>query len=270
MRWSAIVVPLLITLPLAWSHIASWFGGRSRRVEAAPLPSPKSRELDEFRRKLANINIEDLQPPHASHASEPWDKYWRLQYETGVWGFHDMFVDDRELVSVMNARGFRTVLCVGAGLSVEPHALVAAGFAVTMLDISPDVVAAMRAIQFKPEAFGRVLDAAQLRPGGSFEAVAGDLSDVAFCPGPYDVVIERKTLQLFPDTERGGALAAVAQRMNPNGILITHVHDGCASATRPATHYVAPFLAGCGFTRGTLESSKATPGRTAVTFLSTG
>jgi hypothetical protein len=129
---------------------------------------------------------------------------------------------------VIDARGFQSVLCIGSGLALEPHALAAAGLRVTMLDISRDVVAAMSATTFLPDAFSRILDASQLRPGGSLECIAGDLIDPTVCPGPYDVVIERKTLQLFPETERGAALAAVAARLNPNAILFTHAHGRTA------------------------------------------
>jgi hypothetical protein len=128
----------------------------------------------------------------------------------------------------------------------------------------------MNATSFGPDAFTRILDASQLRPGGSLECIAGDLTDPAICPGPYDVAIERKTLQLFPETERGTALAAVAARLNPNGILFTHVHDGRGGPGRPAKHFVEPFLEQCGFTRRTFEASKSATGRTAITFLSSG
>jgi hypothetical protein len=269
--WSGVLIPLVIVLVYAWPYLARFIADTALPAAPPKVDPPKpSPALEEFRRKLAGVDLRDLMPPNEVHASEPWDKYWRLQFETGVWGFNDMFIDDRALVRAMDARGFRTVLCVGAGLSLEPHALVAAGFAVTMLDISRDVVTAMRSGAFKPEAFDRILYASQLRPGGTLECVAGDLMDATLCPGPYDVVIERKTLQLFPQGERGAALAAVAARMNPHGVLFTHVHDGGAGPTRPGTHYVEPFLAGCGFVRGTFESSSTTGGRTAVTFLSTG
>jgi hypothetical protein len=64
----------------------------------------------------------------------------------------------------------RSILCVGAGISGEPHALAAAGF---------DAMVPSEFLE------GRT--------------VAGDLRDVTICPGPYDVIIERKTLQLFAE-----------------------------------------------------------------------
>jgi hypothetical protein len=264
--WGALI-PLAMVLAYAWPYFM-------RLVADVRRPKlglkRESAALEECRRMLADVNIEDLQPPSDLHSSEPWDTYWRLHHQTGLLGFSEMFVDDRELVRVMEARGFRSVLCVGSGLALEPHALAAAGLRVTMLDISRTAVAAMRAAALEPGMFSRILDASQLQPGGTLECVAGDLTDTTVCPGPYDVVIERRTLQLFPEAERGAALAAVAARMNPNGILFTHAHDGRGGPGRPRTHFVEPFFEQCGFTRHSVESSKSATGRTAITFLSTG
>jgi hypothetical protein len=270
--WSAALIPLVIVLVYAWPYVTRLLAGVAPTPPTPPTPPapPAPSAANEFRRWFESVDFTDLQPPRDVHASEPWDRYWRLRAKTGLWGFNELFVDDRELLRVIEARGFQTVLCVGSGLALEPHALAAAGLRVTMLDISRDVVTAMRAATFKVDAFSRILDASQLRPGGSLECVAGDLTDPAVCPGPYDVVIERKTLQLFPEAERGAALAAVAARMNANGILFTHAHDGRGGPHRPATHFVEPFFEQCGFTRGTFESSKSAKGRTAITFLSTG
>jgi hypothetical protein len=55
----------------------------------------------------------------------------------GVAGFVDLFCDDRPLVDAMRVNGFSSILCVGAGISLEPRALAAAGFQVTALDLSP-------------------------------------------------------------------------------------------------------------------------------------
>jgi hypothetical protein len=265
--WAGALIPLVILLVYAWPYITRFLAAVAPLKSASP---PESSGADELRRRLADISMEDLCPPSEVHVSEPWDKYWRRQQESGLWAFNEMFVDDRELLRVIEARGFQSVLCVGSGLALEPHALAAAGLRVTMLDISRDVVAAMSAAAFDPGAFSRILDASQLRPGGGLECIAGDLTDPTVCPGPYDVVIERKTLQLFPETERGAALATVAARMNRNGILFTHVHDGRAGPGRPATHYVEPFFERCGFTSRSFEGSKSAAGLTAVTFLSTG
>ena len=261
------LIPLVIVLVYAWPYITRLFAVASSPEQKPPADHATA---NEFQRRLANFKIEDLLPPADVHASEPWDEYWRRQRESGLWAFNEMFVDDLELLRVLEARGGQSVLCIGAGLALEPHALAAAGLRVTMLDISRAAVASMSAATIASDAFSRILDASQLRPSGSLECVAGDLTDPFVCPGPYDVVIERKTLQLFPETERGAALGAVASRLNPNGILFTHAHDGRGGPGRPRNHPVEPFLERCGFTQRSLALSKSATGRTAITFLSTG
>ena len=110
-----------------------------------------------------------------------------------------------------------------------------------------------------------------MRTGGSVECVCGDLTDATICPGPYDFVVERKTLQLFPEAERAAALAAVAARMSPRGVLFSHCHNGCWKPGQPLQHEVQPLLAACGFTIGSVESGTTSEaGRTALVFMSTG
>ena len=96
-----------------------------------------------------------------------------------------------------------------------------------------------------------------MRTGGSVECVCGDLTDATICPGPYDFVVERKTLQLFPEAERAAALGAVAARMSPRGVLFTHCHNGNWKPDQPRQHVVEPFLAACGFTIASVESGTA-------------
>ncbi|MDQ3488338.1 MAG: hypothetical protein M3468_11470 [Acidobacteriota bacterium] len=44
------------------------------------------------------------------------------------------------------------------------------------------------------------------------------------CPGPFDVIIERRTLQLFYEEELPGAMKAVADRLASPGIFLSHSH----------------------------------------------
>jgi hypothetical protein len=47
------------------------------------------------------------------------------------------------------------------------------------------------------------------------------------CPGPFDLVLERRTLQLFAGfNQLDAAMTAVANRLDDRGILFSHCHDG--------------------------------------------
>jgi hypothetical protein len=72
--------------------------------------------------------------------------------------------------------------------------------------------------------------------------------DVTICPGPYHVIIERRTLQLFPFGRRRNAVRAVASRLGPDGIFVTHCHDGHSRRPAEPRHAIEPLLEGFGFT----------------------
>jgi SAM-dependent methyltransferase len=130
--------------------------------------------------------------------------------------------DDSVLVHVMREYGLRTVLCAGNGISQEPRGLAAAGFDVTALDIS---AVAVNFSETDTERAGWLVPRALLRPGGRLTYVVGDLLDPSTLPGPFDVVIERRTVERFPEHERGMALSALAGRLAPVGILLSMCFD---------------------------------------------
>ena len=132
---------------------------------------------------------------------------------------------DDLLATVMVEQGLRTVLCVGNGVSQEPRALAAAGFDVTALDISSVAVSYAQAYVVDEDGLGRYCSPALHRPGGHVEFVAGDLFDSTVCPGPYDVVIERRTVQWFAEQARASALSAIASRLNKVGIFLSQCLD---------------------------------------------
>jgi len=117
------------------------------------------------------------------------------------------------------------VLCAGNGIAQEPRALAAAGFAVTALDISPVAVGVAKAYQPSARGLGGLVAPPLHRPGGRVEFVAGDLRDRTVCPGPFDVVIERRTVQHFAESDRADALAALAGRLRDPGILLSECFD---------------------------------------------
>src|ERR1044072_5806100 len=205
--------------------------------QAAPV-------LDEPGRTREQAGLDDsedfdwLFPPSTVVDSAAWDRYWQDQLSHGVAGLVHLFVNDGELVEAMRANGLKTVLCVGNGISQEPRALAWAGFDVTSLDISP-FAAKVASEAAPPDDFlARLVGEKQGDSNGLLKFVVGDICDAACCPGPFDVVIDRKTLQLWPKAERPLALQAVANRLAARGIFFSQSHNG--GWKPPAPRHDAP------------------------------
>ncbi len=192
--------------------------------------------------------------PDDVHDKAAWDHYWNNQLQFGPFqqGFSDMMSSEPSLVELLDRRGVRTVLCAGIGCSLEALALALHGFDVTALDLSevpwtfvrmhiysgnirllPGFeVAKGDLITLPPLSDQTVCPAIHRSPsrpargGGSLLSVTGDLADPAICPGPFDAVIERRTVQLFPPTGRSAALDRLAARLAPRGLLLSHEHCG--------------------------------------------
>ena len=171
-----------------------------------------------------------------------WEQWWRDKVSQGSiehWrrgsvqapivnyrdGGYCPATNDLLLEEIMPECGLRTVLCAGNGVSDKAGLLAAAGFDVTALDISPTATRLA-------ESFEQNRD----RLAGRLEFVAGDLLDKAICPGPVDVVIERRTVQTFPARERPAALRALTARLGPVGIFVTHCNDGSYGVGRKWFH----------------------------------
>lgn len=169
-----------------------------------------------------------------------WDQWWRERlarrrsdlFPNGAmwfdrrWGrLPNLGTSDHWLAHVMAENGLRTVLCAGNGIAQEPRALAAAGFQVTALDISPVAVEVAEAHQPSARELAGLVALPLHRPGGDLEFVTGDLRDRTVCPGPFDVVIERRTVQHFAESDRAAALAALAGRLRNPGILFSECFD---------------------------------------------
>ena len=182
-------------------------------------------KVEEFLERLRSLDDRRrLIPPTTTDDPAAWDRYWSDQLTYGMAGFIHMFVDDGQLIDVMRANALRTVLCVGNGISQEPRALAAAGFDVTALDFSPYATEVAERATPPDDYLAGLIGKRTTDAGGQLRFVTGDLRDTSICPGPYDVVIERKTLQLFPDTARADAIRAVAERVASPGIFFSQSH----------------------------------------------
>ena len=237
--------------------------------------------------KIAELNgilkaYEDgrLWPPKDVRNPEAWDQYWRniLQFGAMEVGFGDMMASSPEFVEMLKGRGVRRVLCVGNGMSGEALSLALFGFEVTALDLSSVPASMFHAMFSNPDnplvrssavalrddgivEIGNAVidpdlcprihrrDGQQPVAGGTLQFVTGDVLSPSTCPGPFDAVIERRTLQLFaPDDQRNG-LEMIEARLAPRGIVVSHQHNGAWRPDQPRKHFAEEWVDARGFGR---------------------
>jgi len=153
-----------------------------------------------------------------------------------VGDFVHLFCDDGNLVDTMRANELHTILCVGNGISQEPRALAWAGFDVTALDLSPYAMQVASELNPPSDLLAQLVGGRSGGLNGNLNFVVGNLCDAECCPGPYDVVIERLTLQLYSDEYKPRALQAVANRLASPGIFFSQSHCGWWKPPAPRVH----------------------------------
>ncbi|MFN8177753.1 MAG: hypothetical protein U0167_07495 [bacterium] len=228
---------------------------------------------------LAAFEAGYLNTPRDVRDPRAWDNYWRNQIEVGAFdqGFADTMSSDAALPGLLASRGAQTILCAGNGLSSEALSLALLGFHVTALDISAvpaDVFGRMLRSPWHPlnrirgigigddnvvrfacsgpidsELCPVMHRSADLAPkgGGTLALVTGDLMDPNVCPGPFDVVIERRTVQLFPQDQQISALDCLVGRLAERGVFVSHEHQGGWRPGKPETHHAEAWLRSRGF-----------------------
>ncbi len=290
------------------SSSSNWKRARQAPEVENPPESARERQPPDTQQLLraAAAGYEDgsLLPPRDVHDRAGWDRYWKAQLGVGCFeqGFNDMMSSDPHLVGLLRGRGARTILCVGNGLSSEASSLALHGFDVVALDISA-IPAVLRLANLRdpghparripgfalsddgvvtvggsdpidPELCPPIHRSAEHpnRGGGSLASVTGDLMDPALCQGPFDVVIERRTVQLFPEAERPAALERLVARLADHGTFVSHEHRGCWRPGDSRTHFASPWLAERGFDLNAWgdENTQAAEGRIARLMFSSG
>lgn len=216
-------------------------------------------------------DISWLYPPVGPADVAAWDHYWSEQVRHGLGpSIFDMCSDDRNLVHVMNIEGMRNILCAGNGISQEPRALAHAGFQVVALDKSPQATELAQRFEFTKECFEFFCNAGMERAGGNLNFVVGDILDPAICPGPFDVIIERRTAQIFPSDNRGAVLSALAARLGSNGIFLSHSHDGGWKPPAEPRHFTEAWFRENQWVIWNGSRGRKPPGRVAWLITSTG
>lgn len=247
------LVALVIGVLYLAATLTSWQA--LGRTPDAPLPadgsSPRiSREqasawLDACEKGL-------LSPPRETSDPDAWDEYWKNHLKVGPMeqGFSDAMSSDSALPALLARRGARTVLCAGNGLSMEAIALSRLGFEVTALDVSNVPARVLESVLSAETAPVTSMHGAGDQPpmdGGSVTFVTGDLLEPEVCPGPFDVVIERRTVQLLARETRPLALERLAARLGTRGIVVSQQHDGGWRPGQPRVHYAEAWLTSHGF-----------------------
>lgn len=218
-----------------------------------------------------DVDLSWLDPPNDPSDRSAWDRYWSEQVRHGLGpALFDMFCDDRDLIRVMDSEGMKTVLCAGNGISQEPRALAEAGFSVVALDFSLQAVEIARQCDFPAERFECFCEPGSRRPGGHVDYVLGDILDTSLFPGPFDVVIERRTAQIFFDQNMVGVLDALARRLSQNGVLLSHCHDGGWRPPAEPRHFTRPWFEENGWTIWRGSPGRKPSGRVAWPVTSTG
>src|SRR5215469_83800 len=91
----------------------------------------------------------DEYPPRNVLDHEGWDRYWERQSTSKWLLFNDSMIDAYWLARTMRRLGYRTLLCAGNGLSLEPFALASAGFEVTAADLSSSAMNYLAKLKIK-------------------------------------------------------------------------------------------------------------------------
>lgn len=212
------------------------YGTRARGIRSRPGEECDDEDCPESRSDVRDAaDLDGLWKPPVD-----WDQWWKDRLSQGTsdmfpWGeapqvhyrgrYYDVVNRDDLLVATMTDYGLRTVLCAGSGVSQEPRALAQAGFDVTALDLSTTAMAVAKACEPDSRGFSHFCPTEPRRPGGHVDFVVGDFLDTPICPGPFDVIIERRTVQRLRAHERGMALEALAGRLSAVGIFLSDCND---------------------------------------------
>jgi len=212
-----------------------------------------------------------LEPPSDLRSGAAWDGYWGRQIAFGLGPpLFDMMVNNHDLVILMRKEGFRTVLLVGNGISLEPRALATAGFEVVALDISPRALQIAQDFPLGDDYLASLIGPRAARAGGRVEFVVGDVLDPTVCGGPFDVIVERRTAQNYPDETRGAFLAALVARLSGQGILVSHCHDAAWRPGRERRHVTGEWFRARGWPILGGAPDRKPPGQVAWLVSSTG
>lgn len=185
----------------------------------------------------------DYPIPTNVNDAEGWNYFWKFlipleHYELQF----DIFDDSDFLIPFLKKLGYQSILCAGNGISLEPYALAYAGFDVTALDVSGYANQYLANYQisgqelkyisyFSDLNIEEISTEEILQKVKTVKFITGSIFDADICPGLFDVIITRRTVQLFNIISQEQVMAAMQSllnRLSPTGLLINHGHNAYA------------------------------------------
>ncbi|PYX36386.1 MAG: hypothetical protein DMG75_10785 [Acidobacteria bacterium] len=139
-----------------------------------------------------------------------------------------------------------------------------------LMDVSPKAIELAQAWKFSSSEVHGPQGAGPRNSEGRAEFVVGNFLDPLLCRGPFDVVIERRTLQLFLPEEVGKAIDALASRLTEQGISFSHCHNSRWKPGQERIHPLDSLLQERGWKLWTPANGSKPKGRVAWLFFSTG
>ena len=176
------------------------------RTSAAPRREPEAS-------RFQFGDDDSMFPPQTVSDPAAWDEFCRRRFEIafGPAECH-IFAQPAEIAQVLAANNLRSILCVRQWAVARTVGLREGRVHVTVLDLSPYAV--QKARESMPA------------PYDTIRFVTGSLMDANLCSGPYDVILERRTLQLFPPDQLHAAMTAVASRLATRRPLLQPLPHG--------------------------------------------
>lgn len=196
--------------------------------------------------KAAGIYMSDYPIALNPSDADGWDLFWKYIISNNQFYYNDffcsMFSDYNSLASLFKKHGYKTILCAGNGISLEPYFFANEEFSVTALDISSEANKFLANFPLNPSdlrGFYQENYPGNKEPAGNFyqeeiskiksvKLVTGDIFNSDCCPGPFDVIITRKTLQCFwgkSGEKTFEGMQELLARLSPHGLLYVHTHN---------------------------------------------
>lgn len=203
---------------------------RNSRKEVVAKDKDKlvDKYIDEIKRDLQKYisRWEKEKYIKIDNPTEYWENYWKSRIsDTDADGKFFYFEITDELVPILRKLDLRKILCVGNGVSLEALALAYAGFEVDVLDISKEAIDFISNYELTDNDLKKFYSENQHHEGGKINYIVGDFTDKSICPGSYDVIITRRTLQYFTRNNFFRTLNTLIEKLNEGGMFVNHTHN---------------------------------------------